>query len=456
MTTKPRVRIPADGGKPRVRLAPGQTMDGLINIASGLGLGKGKRDYNRFVHGQLLGYAELEAAYQTNWIARQIVDIPADDMTREWRTIKCQAADDVRQEEDRLNLQASVNEALSWSRLYGGAAILPLTNQDLEKPFRPDLIKKGEVQRLMVFDRWDLIPHAINTWDVLADNYLQPEFYTLYQGSQKIHWTHFIRFVGSKLPRRQRVLLQGWGDSQLRRCLEDIKDTVSAKDGIAELMQSANVDVITREGLSEDLSTDQEEAIIKRYTLFDQMKSIINTALLDSEEKLDRLTLNMSGIAPVLETLMVWIAGAADIPVTRLFGQSAAGLNATGEGDLKNYYDSIRSQQTSQLGRPMAMLDTIMVRSALGTMPSDYNYDWNRLYQPNRKEEAEAKKIEAETDVILLDAGVIGRSHSMRRVESDELYQYKDGVIDEIEASENLGLGPVEKPANENDEQFTL
>ena len=434
--------------KPRYKL----TTDGLVNIVSGLGTGKGKRDHNRFVAGQLLGYQELEAAYQTNWIARQIVDIPADDMTREWRTIKCQAADDIRQEEDRLNLQACVNEALSWSRLYGGAAILPLTNQDLERPFQPEAIGRGGVQRLMVFDRWDLIPHAINTWDVLAENYLQPEFYTLYQGSQKIHWTHLIRFVGAKLPRRQRVLLQGWGDSQLRRCLEDIKDTVAAKDGIAELMQSANIDVITREGLSEELSTDQEGEIIARYTLFDQMKSIINTALLDGDEKYDRVTLNLSGVAPVIDTLMVWIAGAADIPVTRLFGTSAKGLNATGEGDLKNYYDSIRSQQTSQLDRPMAMLDAIMVRSALGNMPDDYNYDWNRLTQPNRKEEAEAAKTEAEADVILLDAGVVGRAQVMRRLEADEVYQYQDGVIDQIEASEDLSLGPVERPVDEDED----
>ncbi len=435
--------------KPRYKL----TTDGLVNIVSGLGTGKGKRDHNRFVAGQLLGYQELEAAYQTNWIARQIVDIPADDMTREWRTIKCQAADDIRQEEDRLNLQACVNEALSWSRLYGGAAILPLTNQDLERPFQPEAIGRGGVQRLMVFDRWDLIPHAINTWDVLAENYLQPEFYTLYQGSQKIHWTHLIRFVGAKLPRRQRVLLQGWGDSQLRRCLEDIKDTVAAKDGIAELMQAANVDVITRKDLAEDLSTDREAEIIHRYTMFDQMKSILNTALLDGDEKYDRVTLNLSGVAPVIDTLMVWIAGAADIPVTRLFGTSAKGLNATGEGDLKNYYDSIRSQQTSQLDRPMAMLDAIMVRSALGNMPADYNYDWNRLAQPNRKDEAEARKIEAETDVILLDAGAVGRAQVMRRLEADEVYQYQDGVIDQIEASEDLSLGPVERPADEDEDE---
>lgn len=433
--------------KPRYKL----TLDGLVNVVSGLGTGKGKRAHNHFRYDGLMDWQQWQAAYETNWIARQIVDIPADDMTREWRTIKCKQADDIRQEEDRLDVQACVNEALSWARLYGGAVILPLTNQDLERPFQPQIVGKGGVQRLMVFDRWDLIPQSINTWDVLAENYLQPEYYILYQGSQRIHWTHLIRFVGAKLPRRQRVLLQGWGDSELRKCLEDIKDTVSAKDGIAELMQSANVDVITRQGLSEELTTDQESKIIERYTLFDQMKSIINTALLDGDEKLDRLTLNMSGIAPVLETFMVWISGAAQIPCTRLFGRSPAGLNATGEGDLNNYYDSIRGKQASQLDRPMAKLDAILVRSAVGSMPADYNYNWNRLTQPNRKEEAEAQKTEAETDQIYLDAGVTGRAQVMRKLEAQEVYQYQEGEIEKIEASEDLSLGPVEKPKDGDD-----
>lgn len=441
----------------RIRPLRPATTDGLMNVVSGLGTARGKRAHNRFVHDLTANFKELEAAYETNWIARQIVDIPADDMTREWRTIKCQAADEIRQEEDRLSLQACVNDALSWARLYGGSAILPLTNQDLEKPFNPELVTKGGVQRLMVFDRWELTPHAYNTWNVLAENYLQPEFYTLYQGGQRIHWTHLIKFIGAKLPRRQRVILQGWGDSELRKCLEDIKDTASAKGGIAELMQSANLDVISREGLTEDLSTGQESKIIQRYTLFDQMKSIVNTALLDADEKLDRLTLNLSGVSQVIDTFMVWIAGAADIPVTRLFGQSAAGLNASGEGDLKNYYDSIRSRQTSQLDKPMALLDAIVVRSALGAMPADYNYDWNRLMQPNRLQEAQAKKVEAETDVILLDAGVVGRAQVMRRLEADEVYQYKEGEIENVEKGEDLSLGPVEKPKGEgDDEQFTL
>jgi len=419
---------------------PLPTSDGLVNVVTGLGTAASKGYHNHFAFDEIGNFAQLDAAYQSNWLARQIVDIPADDMVREWRSIKSQNAEEIRVEEDRLNLMQHVNDALSWARLYGGSAILMLANQDLEQPLNPNNIKKGDLQRLIVFDRYELMPNSINTWNPLAENYLMPEFYTIYQGNQRIHWTHFARFMGAKLPRRQRVITQGWGDSELRKCLSDLKSVVASKDGIAELMQEANIDVITREGLTEDLTTDQDGKIIDRYTLFSQMKSIVRLALLDGDEKLDRLTLNLTGVAPVMEILMTWISGAADIPATRLFGTSAKGMNATGEGDLKNYYDSLRSKQNSQLDPAMNWLDQIMVRSAIGSMPADYNWDWNRLYQPNRKEESEAAKVEAETDVLLLDAGVIQRSQIQRRLQSAEAYQFDDKKIEDLEALEDPNL----------------
>lgn len=419
---------------------PLPTSDGLVNVVTGLGTAASKGYHNHFAFDEIGNFAQLDAAYQSNWLARQIVDIPADDMVREWRSIKSQNAEEIRVEEDRINLMQNVNDALSWARLYGGSAILMLSNQDLEQPLNPNNIKKGDLQRLIVFDRYELMPNSINTWNPLAENYLMPEFYTIYQGNQRIHWTHFARFMGAKLPRRQRVITQGWGDSELRKCLSDLKSVVASKDGIAELMQEANIDVITREGLIEDLTTDQDGKIIDRYTLFSQMKSIVHLALLDGEEKLDRLTLNLTGVAPVMEILMTWISGAADIPATRLFGTSAKGMNATGEGDLKNYYDSLRSKQNSQLDPAMNWLDQIMVRSAIGSMPADYNWDWNRLYQPNRKEESEAAKVEAETDVLLLDAGVIQRSQVQRRLQSSEAYQFDDAQIEALEKLEDPNL----------------
>jgi len=421
------------------------TTDGLVNVASGLGTNKAKRSHNFFAYSGLNAWANWDAAYETNWLARQIVDVPAEDMTREWRTIKCDGADDIRAEEDRLHIPMDCNEALSWARLYGGGGILMITGQDLTKPLNLNLVRKGSLQRVIVFDRFDMQAMTLNTWNVLATNYLEPEFYTINGGGQQVHWSHFARFMGAKLPRRQRAQTQGWGDSELRKCLDDIMDIVASKDGIAELMQEANVDVITRVGLSDELASDQDDAITSRYTLFAHMKSVVQMALLDGDETYDRKTLDLAGVAPVLETLMTWISGAADIPVTRLFGTSAKGLNATGDGDLTNYFNSIRSKQLTQLDPAMRMLDEVLVRSALGYFPDDYNYVWNPLQQPDSVQMATAGKTRAETDQIYLDAGVIQVSQIQRRLQAEEAYQFNDEDIEELEGLEepNMPAEPV-------------
>lgn len=411
--------------------------DGLVNVMSGLGTSKAKRSHNHFTYALMNDWGHLDAAYQSNWLARAIVDAPAEDMTREWRTIKCDGADEIRAEEDRLQLPALTSEAISWARLFGGAGILMITDQDLERPLDPRKIKKGSLLRLLVIDRFDMTPMVMNNVNVLAANYLQPEFYSIAGGAQRIHWTHFARFMGAKLPRRQRLQTLGWGDSELRKCLDDIMDTVASKDGIAELMQEANVDVITREGLADDLASNQDDKIVQRYTLFSQMKSTINMALLDADETYDRKTLNLSGVAPVIETFMTWISGAADIPVTRLFGTSAKGLNATGEGDMTNYHNSLSSKRMYQVDPSLRCLDEVLVRSALGYWPDDFNYVWNPMVQPDSTEIATAAKTNAERDLIYLDAAVITKSQIQRRLQSEEMYQFDDEKIAELEELED-------------------
>ncbi len=415
-------------------------IDGLVNVVSGLGTAKSKRQHNVWAFDLLNNFADLDAAYQSNWIARKIVNVRAEDMTRNWRRIKSEGAEDVASLEQALCLPIVVQEAQQWARLYGGAGVLMLTGQDLTKPLKVNRIKKGDLQRLLVFDRWDMSAQTLNTWDVLAANYLKPEFYTIRGGSMQVHWTHFARFNGEQLPRRWMEQTQGWGDSVLRKCIEEISDMVAAKGGIAELMQEANIDVINREGLNDELSSDQDQAIVDRYTLFSQMKSVFNMALLDGDEKLDRQTLNLSGVAPILEQFMTWISGCADTPVTRMFGTSAKGMNATGEGDDKNYNNSIKADQTTKLTEPMRTIDEVLVRSALGHFPDGYDYVWNPLSLPNDLEEAQAEQLRSQKNIAYIEAGVITKSQVQRELQADEEYQFQEHAIDELEELEYASL----------------
>lgn len=421
-------------------------LDGLTNVATGLGTLRSKSSHNQWVMGNATEWTQLEAAYRENWIASSIVDIPAEDATKHWRTIRHKQAALIHAEETRLNLSGCIEEALKWAAIYGGSAIIMLTDQELSKPLDYDQLTVGSLKKLLVVDRWELQAYTTNTWNILADNYMQPEYYLIGSGATRIHWSHVIRFDGSKLPPRLARANLGWGDSVLRKCLEEINAFVSAKGSVTELLQEANIDIIQREGLFNALASDQDANIVKRYQTFGLMKSSINMGLLDSSESLTRNTLNLSGIAPVLEQYLSYIAGCAKIPVTHLFGSSAKGLNATGEGDIKVYHARIKREQTSKIAPALLVLDEVLVRSVLGKWDEDFTYEWNPLEQINQEEVAKVNYTNAQTDKIYLDEGIITPSQVQRNLQTREVYQFKDTAIAELESIEegNIFSNPVE------------
>jgi uncharacterized protein len=406
------------------------TNDGLTNVASGLGTAKSKREHNTFVLDDINHYQHLEAAYITDWLAAKIIDVPVMDSVREWRAIKCKDAELVEQAEKEFDIVNTVKMARTWAALYGGGGVLMVTNQDLEKPLNLNALKKGSLKRLLPFDRVDLTPVSINQTDILATNYLQPDFYNIRGGKQKIHYSHIARFNGIALPLRYMAMTHGWGDSQLRKCIKAVTDLVSSVGGIAELMQEANVDVINREGLTDELASDQDDDIVSRYALFSQMKSIVNMALLDGGETYSRNTLALGGVAPIIEQFMTWISGAANMPTTKLFETSASGMNATGEGDADNYRDRIKSDQTSYIDPGLKQIDQVMIRSALGYFPDDFDYQWNPLEQINDLERAQALQLTAQANQLNMDMGVVTREQIMRNYRSAEVYQYEDEDIE--------------------------
>ncbi|MBW9244108.1 DUF1073 domain-containing protein [Pseudomonas paracarnis] len=432
--------------KPRIQIQGGQvvTNDSLTNMVANIGTNRDKRTHNVFGF-EFVNQIELEAAYQSNWIARRIVDKPNEDALREWRTFNGKQAKDIANEERRLGVQQAYLDTCCWADLYGGAALLMVTGQDLSSPLDLDKIKKGGLKNLVVLDRWDIQPTEFNLTDPLKPNWMLPEFYMMVNGEQKIHYSHIIRRTGARLPRRMRMFEQGWGDSRLRRCMSDLRDVVATKGGIASLVLEANVDTIKVKGLKSALASAQCDNVTERYRMFGMMKSLVNLGLLDAEsEEYERNSISFSGLSQIMEQFMVWTAGAAEMPVTELWGQSASGLSATGEGDRKTYEGTIKGKQDGQMRLDLEALDQVLIRSALGDYPDDLEFEWKPLSLPTGTEQAQEDLADAQADALGIESRVIRPSHAMRRIQSKGTYAITDEQIaaqEKIEKDQDNGIG---------------
>lgn len=383
--------------------------DGYRNVVANLGTDRDKATGGSYVT-VLHNASELLTMYRSSWLARKIVDIPAFDSIRRWRNWNAEKDDitKIENEERRLGLQKKVHSGLTLARLYGGAAIFISTKEsEVSKP----LSANEEITHLTVIPRQMLVGDLTQT-DISSSRFGLPVFYTVNSagistdtgGQQKIHHSRLVKFTGAEIPWGDTQIHEDWGDSVLTATMDAIHRADSTAANIASLVFEAKVDVIHVPKLMQLISTPEGEIAVKEYIrLAMQTKSVNGALILDGGDttksenesggtRYDSKSASFAGLDSVFDRFLQAVSGAADIPATRLLGQAPAGMNATGESDLRNYYDHIQSIQTIELGPEMAMLDEMLVHQATGKGIGEIWYDWRPLWQPTDEQKLAAGK----------------------------------------------------------------
>ncbi len=424
--------------------------DGLENLIAQLGTGQDKRNASVFKNNKQLsrdgGQVELSALYRTEWLAGKVVDIVPNDMTREWRTFNGEIEPGTIQiledEENRLKLVNAFNQAHKWARLYGTAFIIMSIDDGgrPEDPLNINNIKKGGLRHIKVIDR-----HRIDHKDVqpisdpLSASFGFPELYRFSETSAVIHYTRIIRFDGVKLPFDEFRRNNFYSDSVIDRLYESITNFNTVTDSAASMVYETNVDILKIKGLMNLIQTPAGEDLIrKRFTLAGLLKSFNNMMLLDSEETIETKTNTFAGLPDLIDRYSSILASASDIPATRLLGSSASGLNATGEGDLKNYYDRIRADQIIEYKPELDRFDIIMAKSLGLTDGLDLSYEFDPLFQMTPKDIADTEFVQAQRDASYLDRDIIKPSTVLKDLRQKGTYtNVTDEEVEELEEFEN-------------------
>lgn len=429
----------------------GITEDSLENLVANMGSEQDKRFHTRFKNSKMLSHGgdhtELDAMYRADWTAGKIVDIIPDDMTREWRTfngdIDPEQVKALQEEEDRVQLAHQVNLAHKWGRLYGTAFIV-MNIDDGNTPDKPldiDKIKPGGLKHIKAIDRHRVDnSEVVPILDPMSVNFGFPEKYRIRETSVVIHHSRLLRFDGVMLPYDEFRRNNYFSDSVLARVYETMLNFSITAEGASSMVFETNVDIMKVKGLMAYLQTPEQEMLLrKRFTLAGLMKSYNNMLLLDNEEDFQSKTNTFTGLPDLLDRFALHLSAASDIPATRLLGSSASGLNATGEGDLKNYYDTIRSKQKMVYKPMLDYFDQIMVKSLGFSGDADISYKFNSLFQMTPKEQADVQFIDAQRDVLYVDRGIITEATIAKELQQGDVYtNITDEHIEELEEFENV------------------
>ncbi|NDY04718.1 DUF1073 domain-containing protein [Acinetobacter baumannii] len=397
------------------------------NFVSNIGTDRDKASHGSFVK-KVIPDEQLEAVYQ-HWLAKRIVNRPASDMLRAgWFYEGIQDNDLLKLKEacKTFNLDGVLLSSLVLSRLYGVCYVLlgTVDGGNLDQPF--DLNKLG-VGRLEFFTVLKKKYIEADTSKYLSPKEAggllkQPEFYKLKldgKSTQRIHHTRLYKFGHADVVNEEPV-------SILQEVYEDLLDHASVKKASASLVHESKIDVIRTPGLVDKIKADLQ-AVAERFLSVGLLKGLNGMIVLDAEEEYDSKSYSFGGLPDLMREFSIQAAGAADMPYTILFGQSPAGMNATGEHDTRNYYDSIATKQIWSLKPFMMKLLRVIVQTTFGRQIPSLDVVFNPLWQLDAKVRSEVEKANAERDAKYLEMGIITEPQIARQLLIDGVYS----VIDE-------------------------
>lgn len=461
-----------DAARQAIRISTG---DSFANVGARLGYGAGsQQDGSRY---QLDFISRnpfnLEAAYRSNWLCGMVVDVVAEDMTRAGvqflsDDLDPEAADTIHKAIERLRIWNEAANAVKWGRLYGGGILVMLVDgQDLSTPLRLESVGKGQFKGVLALDRWQIDPSLENLVTDYGPDLGKPKYYRVTPSAkaligEKIHYSRCVRIDGLELPFRQQLAENGWGQSVLERMWDRVIAFDSTSAGAAQLVYKAHLRTYKVKGLRQLIAAGGKmyEAFIEQMKLVRQMQSNEGLTVLDGEDEFETHAYTFSGLDAILLQFGQQISGAAQIPLTRLFGQSPAGLNSTGESDLRTYYDNIATQQDQKLRPGVGRILELVAISETGTaLPPGFGFEFVPLWQMTPEQKANIAKIKTEAVTAAEDSGLISpavAAKELRQIsrETGVFTHISDEDIEQLEneppAPGDVDVDPVTgKPATD-------
>lgn len=365
---------------------------------------------------EVLDYQTLLSLWRGDDMGARIAEQPPRDALRSELLIDVrdpEVSRTVRGKLDDLQLLPRLLEGLIQERVFGGAATLLVVDDGRSLDLPIDLARVASVRALVHLEAQYLLP---SRWD---DDPLSPSFGKVLvwrttptgTGSiaTEIHRDRLLVYPGIETTAQVRRERQGWGDSIFFRLWRTLQQWGAAVEGVGVLLGDKSK-ILKMRGLAELLGANDRSVVESRASALFDLLSVYGIGIIDADESLERFEASLTGVPDTLDRLTSRLAAAAGIPVTVLLGEAPAGLNATGDSDVRNYYDRLAADRTAKIVPLVERVTKLVLLSKTGPTqgaePPMWSASFAALWQPTPSEQADIESKEATTDKTLVESKI--------------------------------------------------
>lgn len=449
------------------------------------------------------GYAYLsELAQRTEY--RSPVETIAAEMTREWITLKttgkggakaAEQEDDagtpgeseggeegertgVTGAEDKIEDLVNALEAFKIRDLFRRMAeydgffgrgqiyidVIPPTSANADELKKLPLlidkrtIKKGSVQNFAAIEPLWTTPYAYNANDPTRPWFYKPQAWFVM--GRMIHSTRLLTFTSREVPDMLKPAYN-FGGLSLTQLMEPyVFQWLRTRNSVSDLIHNFSILVLKTnltallQGPNQDATTAAKAAtdLLSRAKMFTQTRDNQGLMLIDkTDEEMEQIAVPLGTLDALQAQAQEHMAGPSHIPLVKLFGITPTGLNASSEGEIKVFYDFIRSMQQLLFAPALTEILNILQLHLFGEIDDTITFEFVPLTSPSVKELADIRKQDVDGGVALVQAGAITTDELRERLMSDPNSGYMNLTGEAPEPPDVSGLDAEGNPIEGTD-----
>lgn len=398
------------------------------------------------------GYTVLCGLTQ-NGLIRSGVEMRAKEMTRKWgELVSTNEANDrievIRREMGRLRIRELFKNIAEECGFLGGCLVYIELDERLGPPVNPisfedgdTVIRQGDIKGFRIIDPWVCYPGIYNSTNPLERDYFNPS--TWYVQGIPVSATRVIRFVENELPDMIKPAYNFFGLSLSQKVLDAVSHFTRNRESASKLLEKISL-VVLKTNMENILAGGADADLAARMKYFAQSWNYDGVAAIDKEtEELAIFNNGIGGVVDIVRQSMEYVAAMFNEPATKLWGISPAGMNATGESDMKNHYDNIASLQEQMFAPGLDKVIKLIQLNSFGNIDADISFQFTPLSDEADRMQAEVNKMKAETYAVYEEMGAISNADVRNALIKDP-----DSGFNELEPYSELNPPPAPKEFN--------
>jgi hypothetical protein len=281
---------------------------------------------------------------------------------------------------------------------------------------RAKVSRERSLKRIKPVEAIWAYPTGYDSVDPLKPDWYKPQ--TWFVMGKEIHVSRFLTYIGREVPDLLKPAYSFGGLSLSQMAKPYVDNWLRTRQSVNDLIHSFVVWQLSTT-LAESLMPGGDQ-LFQRVNLFNLLRDNKGIMLTDKEtEEFQNTSAPLGTLDQLQAQAQEHMSAVCRIPLVKLTGISPAGLNASSEGEIQVFYDTIHAYQEAFLSKNLKRIMHFVMLSLWGEIDKDITFSYVPLWSLDDKQKSEVNKSKAETGQLLVDSGVVSQEEERKRIAND-------------------------------------